>query len=269
MLRRGDVDIQDMSVELNSPRKSLTFDGLCLEFNPERLPYLNAAALVRLQAKGEVSGDCEEEHCEGEDFEAGEYEEEHYEEIEYAGECLPLMDMSLPTMTAQQVQQAWEAWHAADSCRELETNASDVLPPGCTTVMLRNIPNKYTQALLAERLHSDGYWGMMDFLYLPMDFRQKVNAGYAFISFRTAEAAVRFTADYHLARCLDKLPGFNSQKICEVAPARFQGRTANIERLRSSSVMSRLTQTPDWLPMLFDEVGQVEPFPLSSDSTYA
>lgn len=135
-----------------------------------------------------------------------------------------------------------------------------LLPCGCTTVMLKNIPNKYTQAMLRDRLYRDGYKHDIDFLYSPVDFRNNVNAGYAFLNFRTADACARFAQEFHNQRCREKLPGFNSHKICEVAAARFQGRAVNADRLRRSPVMAKLISTPEWMPLLFDVYGQVEPF---------
>jgi len=52
-----------------------------------------------------------------------------------------------------------------------------------TTVMLRNIPNKYTREMLVNQLCVD-YKGLFDFMYLPIDFKNKCNVGYGFINFR-------------------------------------------------------------------------------------
>jgi len=140
------------------------------------------------------------------------------------------------------------------------------LPPGTTTAMLRNIPNKYTQAGLVERLHEAGYRGELDFIYLPIDFKNKCNVGYAFVNFRTAKACARFGSEYHHCNSRDKLPGYNSKKVCEVSAARFQGCEENIRRLQASNVMSELVANPDWLPKLFDENGEEVDFPITDMS---
>merc|ERR1719183_689374 len=146
---------------------------------------------------------------------------------------------------------------------------SSPLPPGSTTAMLRNIPNKYTQVGLVECLHDSGYRGQLDFIYLPIDFKNKCNVGYAFMNFRTAEACARFGSEYHLSNSRDKLPGFNSKKVCEVSAARFQGCDENVRRLQASSVMGELIANPEWLPKLFDENGEEVGFPVTDMSNEA
>jgi hypothetical protein len=139
---------------------------------------------------------------------------------------------------------------------------SAILPPGTTTAMLRNIPNKYTQKGLVDRLYLAGYCGELDFIYLPIDFKNKCNVGYAFLNFRTAEACARFAFEHHGCNSREKLPGYNSKKICEVSAARFQGCEENVRRLQASSVMGELMATPEWLPILFDEFGEALEFPI-------
>ena len=54
--------------------------------------------------------------------------------------------------------------------------------------MLRNIPNRYSQASLLEEIDLAGFKGSYDFFYLPMDTQNRTNVGYAFINFLTTEA---------------------------------------------------------------------------------
>lgn len=51
-----------------------------------------------------------------------------------------------------------------------------------TTLMIRNIPNKYTKDRLLQLIDVD-FMNTYDFFYLPMDFENKCNVGYAFINF--------------------------------------------------------------------------------------
>merc|ERR1711988_1203964 len=60
-----------------------------------------------------------------------------------------------------------------------------------TTVMIRNIPNKYPQRKLLQVLFDNGITNF-DFFFLPVDFRNKCNVGYGFVNFGDAKSAMRF-----------------------------------------------------------------------------
>lgn len=129
-----------------------------------------------------------------------------------------------------------------------------------TTVMLRNIPNKYTREMLVEQL-SAKCQGDFDFLYLPIDFKNKCNVGYAFVNFRTPAICTEFVRRFHGVEVRRCLPGWKSTKIVEITPARVQGLDENVRRLKSSPVMNQLAEHPEWMPMLFDEYGEEKTFP--------
>ncbi|CAD8085476.1 unnamed protein product [Paramecium primaurelia] len=103
-----------------------------------------------------------------------------------------------------------------------------------TTIMIKNIPNKYTVQMLQDLIdlkHHDLY----DFLYLPIDFKNKCNMGYAFINFIHPLYIVQFYKDFHD----NGWPHFNSEKICELRYARIQGRQALVQHFQFSSVMNQ------------------------------
>ena len=56
-----------------------------------------------------------------------------------------------------------------------------------TTLMIKNIPNKYTQKMLLSTM-DEQFRGAYDFFYLPIDFKNKCNVGYAFINMVRAPA---------------------------------------------------------------------------------
>jgi len=60
-----------------------------------------------------------------------------------------------------------------------------------TTLMIKNIPNKYDQDSLLEAINVN-FVGLYDFFYLPMDFKNKCNVGYAFINFINPKSYVGF-----------------------------------------------------------------------------
>ena len=78
------------------------------------------------------------------------------------------------------------------------------------------------------------YRGKYDFFYLPIDFKNKCNVGYAFINFRDAQYIPEFYREHHRKNWQK----FNSDKICEIAYARIQGRSHLIQHFQSSNVMN-------------------------------
>jgi len=101
-----------------------------------------------------------------------------------------------------------------------------------TTVMVKNIPNKYTQRNLLDLIDAS-YAGAYDFFYLPIDFKNKCNLGYAFINFRQSSSIGPFFREFDQNRW----ERFNSDKICVVTYARIQGKQALVSHFRSSRLM--------------------------------
>mmetsp|Transcript_103687 Transcript_103687/g.184219 ORF Transcript_103687/g.184219 Transcript_103687/m.184219 type:complete len:464 (-) Transcript_103687:141-1532(-) len=101
-----------------------------------------------------------------------------------------------------------------------------------TTVMLRNLPNKYNQQMLLEELNSSGFLGTFDFLYLPIDPETNANRGYCFINFTDPSFAWMLKMTYEGR----KMGRFNSDKVVSVAPAALQGFEANFAHYSTSRV---------------------------------
>ena len=137
------------------------------------------------------------------------------------------------------------------------TTDSPVLPEICgTTVMLRNIPNKYTSEMLMDEFSKFNFSTTdIDFFYLPIDFRNKCNVGYAFMNFYAHERAVEFMQRFENYR----LPATNSNKVCTVCWARVQGKDSNIDHYRDSPIL------PEYRPWLFAKNGSRMAFPEPSD----
>lgn len=101
-----------------------------------------------------------------------------------------------------------------------------------TTMMLRNIPNKYTQSSLLQEIDDLGFINTYDFFYLPMDMHNRSNVGYAFINFVTAQHAERFRrafSDHRFQR-------FQSRKISSVCSAHVQGLRENLRHFKNRAV---------------------------------
>jgi len=106
-----------------------------------------------------------------------------------------------------------------------------------TTLMIRNIPNKYSQKILL-RLIDLKFREKYDFFYLPIDYKHRCNVGYAFINFFESAPIVDFF------RLLNdkKWDKFNSEKVCKITYARLQGQDALLDHFKSSSVMQQHKQ---------------------------
>jgi hypothetical protein len=125
-----------------------------------------------------------------------------------------------------------------------------------TTIMLRNLPNNYSRAMLLKLIDAEGFGSQYDFIYLPMDFKSHASLGYAFVNLVDPEQATRFFKTFE---------GFHrwvvpSQKVCSVNWSHpYQGLEAHIERYRNSPVMHE--DVPDeYKPMVF-QAGERIGFP--------
>ena len=149
-----------------------------------------------------------------------------------------------------------------------------------TTLMLRNIPNKFTRDQLVKIIMLKmGKPGSFDFFYLPTDFRSKCNFGYAFINMTSCENVDKFFQVFDGANLTSFINGIlagssNSNprysKICQVTFARVQGLDENVRRLMNSPIMGAANvlegasqeEIDASLPILFDSVtGKEIPFP--------
>ncbi|KAJ1502671.1 hypothetical protein HMI54_008788 [Coelomomyces lativittatus] len=127
-----------------------------------------------------------------------------------------------------------------------------------TTIMIRNIPNKYSQQMLLDFIN-ESHKGQYDFLYLRMDFKNRCNVGYAFCNLISVHALCSF-AQRVIGK---KWTRFNSDKVCMLSYANIQGKQALIEKFRNSSVMD---EHPTYRPKIFITSGPFaggeEVFPL-------
>lgn len=101
--------------------------------------------------------------------------------------------------------------------------------------MIKNIPNKYDMALLSSELN-ENFEGKFDFLYLPLDFENKCNLGYAFINFIEPLHILLLSSLYEGKRWRN----FNSVKECKLSFAKIQGKAELTAHLDKSNILSKL-----------------------------
>jgi len=134
---------------------------------------------------------------------------------------------------------------------------SDSVRDERTTVMLRNMPNNYTRAMVLELLESNGFDSRTyDFLYLPIDFRTNVALGYAIVDLVHPNLVERFW------KVFDGFSSwaFPSRKVCFVSWCEpNQGKQAHMMRYRNSPVMH--SSVPDEYKPLLLKSGRRIPFP--------
>ena len=128
-----------------------------------------------------------------------------------------------------------------------------------TSLMVRNIPNKYTQHMLLSEFEENGHGpGVIDFFYLPIDFKNRCNRGYAFINFVDYKDILAFHRLYFGKHWRT----FNSDKICDITYARIQGKEAMLKRFENSALMEK---DDEYKPLVFvsdgPKKGKRLPFP--------
>ncbi|XVF87225.1 hypothetical protein PTKIN_Ptkin18bG0101700 [Pterospermum kingtungense] len=116
-----------------------------------------------------------------------------------------------------------------------------------TTLMIKNIPNKYTSKMLLAAI-DENHQGTYDFLYLPIDFKNKCNVGYAFINMLSPSHIIPFYEAFNGK----KWEKFNSEKVASLAYARIQGKGALVAHFQNSSLMN---EDKRCRPILFHSEG--------------
>ncbi|MBA0791725.1 hypothetical protein Gohar_016290 [Gossypium harknessii] len=119
-----------------------------------------------------------------------------------------------------------------------------------TTLMLKNIPNKYTSKMLLAAI-DERSGGTYDF--------NKCNVGYAFINMIEPSQVITFYQAFNGK----KWEKFNSEKVASLAYARIQGKAALIAHFQNSSLMN---EDKRCRPILFNtdgpNAGDQVPFPV-------
>jgi hypothetical protein len=129
-----------------------------------------------------------------------------------------------------------------------------------TTLMIRNIPNHYTQRQLINELDDLGFKGTFDFLYIPLDKGTMSNVGYAFVNFVEPEWA---------DRCMTAFQNYRfkrHRKIAAVSVAHIQGLEANLAHYENAAVnTAKLKQRR---PVIMANISQTLSAAIDASTTY-
>ncbi|XVF16811.1 hypothetical protein REPUB_Repub10bG0064400 [Reevesia pubescens] len=137
-----------------------------------------------------------------------------------------------------------------DNKKQYQLDLDNIINGGDTrtTLMIKNIPNKYTSKMLLAAI-DENHNGTYDFLYLPIDFKNKCNVGYAFINMISPSHIISFYQAFNGK----KWEKFNSEKVASLAYARIQGKAALVAHFQNSSLMN---EDKRCRPILFHSEGQ-------------
>jgi hypothetical protein len=118
---------------------------------------------------------------------------------------------------------------------------------GVVTVMVRQIPRRFTQLMFLKEVNCSGFEGLFDFLYLPYDLKKGINVGYGFLNFITPQHAQEFRKAFD-GSFLDKQIRCRAKPV-RVHPASVQGYEANYRHFVQTKTGQK--QDPQFSPLFF------------------
>mmetsp|Transcript_19784 Transcript_19784/g.68656 ORF Transcript_19784/g.68656 Transcript_19784/m.68656 type:complete len:377 (+) Transcript_19784:44-1174(+) len=111
--------------------------------------------------------------------------------------------------------------------------------PKSTTLMIRNLPVEVPQQEFKREVDESGFEGRYDFLHVPVELCSGVSKGFAFMNFRSAEAAACFQSGWHKQTRFGAL---------NVSAAAIQGQAGLIENW--STPKNRRIRNPKFRPFI-------------------
>lgn len=175
-------------------------------------------------------------------------------------QIVPMMNSFDPSAERSRSRRNDGTSHQVDNKKQYELDIDRILrgEDNRTTLMIKNIPNKYTSKMLLSAI-DERHRGTYDFLYLPIDFKNKCNVGYAFINMIGPSQIIPFYQAFNGK----KWEKFNSEKVASLAYARIQGKAALVAHFQNSSLMN---EDKRCRPILFHtdgpNAGDQVPFPM-------
>lgn len=176
------------------------------------------------------------------------------------GQMIPMMNSFDPPIERARSRRNEGSSSQTENKKQYELDLDRIMrgEDNRTTLMIKNIPNKYTSKMLLAAI-DERHRGTYDFIYLPIDFKNKCNVGYAFINMTDPRMIIPFYQAFNGK----KWEKFNSEKVASLAYARIQGKSALIAHFQNSSLMN---EDKRCRPILFNtdgpNAGDQVPFPM-------
>lgn len=101
-----------------------------------------------------------------------------------------------------------------------------------TTLMIRNVPSRFTQQTMLSHISERFSLDAIDFFYLPVDFRTGKSLGYCFVNFVSGSALEAFLEAFQGLKL-----SATSAKTLSIDRAKVQGLDRNCNLFKTSSVM--------------------------------
>jgi len=117
-----------------------------------------------------------------------------------------------------------------------------------TTLVVRNIPTRYSKDMLLQELPPDGTY---DFFYLPFSFQKMKITGYLFVNFTSNAAASAFYSQWHGR----SLGAQESSAKLNIGVAEVQGLEENVRQLIKRNI--KRIKNPMFQPSVFDGLQEV------------
>jgi len=118
-----------------------------------------------------------------------------------------------------------------------------MLPPGVTTIVVRNVPARISQEQLLKLWPPDGTY---DLMYLPYSVQRQHRSGLVFINMTSHEAALNFAAKWHG----HKIASVRGVKRLDIGVAEVQGFIGNLKHLKRSKIARMHNE--QFLPVAFE-----------------
>eukprot|EP00928_Gymnodinium_smaydae_P066282 TRINITY_DN4931_c2_g7_i1.p1 TRINITY_DN4931_c2_g7~~TRINITY_DN4931_c2_g7_i1.p1 ORF type:complete len:333 (+),score=47.06 TRINITY_DN4931_c2_g7_i1:142-1140(+) len=127
-----------------------------------------------------------------------------------------------------------------------------------TTCMLMNVPRRYTSSKLIHTMDLEGFAGLYNFIYVPMNVRTHSAMGCAFVNLLDPHIAKRFLMAFN---GFSRWSSTTSTNVCQAVWAKtFQGLHANVDHYRNSTVLMQSVPS-EYKPRLFENATEIA-FPL-------